>query len=104
MKNTLLCRHFGLFVGALSLATMPVAPPVQAAPQYKYGAVLLQRRRQDLHKNGKTFTQSGGDFPMHFTRATFQDEHFGIFDYNPAGSRNWLDVNYFHQDGAARPR
>ena len=54
--------------------------------------------------DGRNFTQLGGDFPMHFTLATFQGERFGIFDYNPAGSGGWLDVDYFHQDGAARPR
>ncbi len=52
--------------------------------------------------DGRNFTHLGGDFPMHFTLATFQGERFGIFDYNPAGSQGWLDVDYFREQGAAR--
>ncbi len=47
--------------------------------------------------DGRRFVPLGGDFPMHFTLATFQGERFGIFDYNPAGSGGWLDVDYFHE-------
>ncbi|MBV9849808.1 MAG: glycoside hydrolase 43 family protein [Armatimonadetes bacterium] len=54
--------------------------------------------------DGNNFTQLGGDFPMHFTLATFQGERFGIFDYNPAGSSGWLDVDYFHEEGASLPK
>jgi len=47
--------------------------------------------------DGKDFKQVGGDFPMHFMLTTFQGERFGIFNYNPAGSNGWLDIDYFHQ-------
>jgi beta-xylosidase len=47
--------------------------------------------------DGRNYTRLGGDFPMHFTLATFQGERFGIFDYNSAGSNGWLDVDYFRQ-------
>ncbi len=53
--------------------------------------------------DGQNFTPLGGDFPMHFTLATFQGERFGIFDYNPAGSGGWLDVDYFQEDSADLP-
>lgn len=47
--------------------------------------------------DGRDFTQLGSDFPMHFTLATFQGERVGIFNYNPSGSRGWLDVDSFHE-------
>jgi beta-xylosidase len=47
--------------------------------------------------DGVNFTQIGNDFTMHFTLATFQGERFGIFNYNPAKSDGWLDIDYFHQ-------
>ncbi len=50
--------------------------------------------------NGQKFQKLGKLFPMHFTLATFQGERFGIFDYNPVGSRGWLDVDYFHESGS----
>lgn len=43
----------------------------------------------------RDFTPVGEEFPMHFTLVTFQGERFGIFCYNPGGSRGWLDVDYF---------
>ncbi len=50
--------------------------------------------------DGQKFETLGKPFPMHFTLATFQGERFGIFDYNPAASRGWLDVDYFHESGS----
>jgi beta-xylosidase len=58
-----------------------------------------QKARFCYSTDGKKFTQVGGDFPMHFTLATFQGERFGVFCYNPQESRGWLDVDSFHQDG-----
>jgi beta-xylosidase len=57
-----------------------------------------QKARFGYSTDGKSFTQVGGDFPMHFTLSTFQGDRFGIFTYNPAGSAGWLDVDYFHQN------
>jgi beta-xylosidase len=48
-------------------------------------------------KDGINYTNVGGDFPMHFTLSTFQGERFGIFNYNPAGSTGWVDVDSFQQ-------
>ena len=57
-----------------------------------------QKAQFSYSTTGREFTQVGGDFPMHFTLTTFQGERFGIFSYNPAGSKGWLDVDYFRQN------
>ena len=56
-----------------------------------------QKAQFSYSLNGTSFIQVGGDFPMHFTLATFQGERYGIFNYNPNGSTGWLDVDSFRQ-------
>lgn len=49
--------------------------------------------------DGTTYTSVGGAFAMHFTLTTFQGERFGFFNYNPAASTGWLDLDHFSLDG-----